>query len=199
MNKMRLLIIFILFGALFSCENTAEETRKFSAYFDADSLITAQLEMIEDWNVQVKKVAMLDGKEDTATYTADSARLYQELNVFRKANINKPAYDDLYQKNIESHNDFKIVRYNPVERENDLEVKSLELKYKEDQLLQLEAVIVEDHWLYNSKRTLRLEFSGEPSYISSYYLEGTQKMILRDRVNFIVEGDIMPEFTSSIN
>ena len=169
-------------------------------YFDADSLVTAQLEMMEDWKVKIKKVAYLEENTDTVSYIADSARLYQELNVFRKANINKPAFDDRYDRSVDTEGGVKQVTYLPADEEDELEVKSLTLWYENNNLQQLEAVVSEDHWLYDSRRKLSLSFDmiNSVPYISSYSLQGTQKMIFRDRVNFNVEGDILPQSTASL-
>ncbi|MGK7389241.1 MAG: hypothetical protein ACNS60_02785 [Candidatus Cyclobacteriaceae bacterium M2_1C_046] len=198
---MRILLFFIAILSIGACENTAEETRRFSQYFDADSLINSQIELMEDWTVQVHKIAKLEGKFDTAKYIADSSYLALELNVFRKANINKPAFDDRYKKTVEENGSEKIIKYVPAEEGDELEVKYLMLTYQNDRLQELEAEVSEDHWLYDSKRTLRLQFylNEVTPYISSYYLEGTQKMIFRDRVNFYVQGDIKPELITSVN
>lgn len=195
--KINLFFVTIIF--LLACEDTAEESRKFSQYFDADSLINSQLTMMGDWKVQVHKLAKLEGQLDTADYIADSAQLAVELNVFRKANINKPAFDDRYKKSVEEKGQERVVTYSPVEEGDELDVKYLMLTYKDNRLEQLEAEVSEDRWLYDSKRTLKLQFylNDITPYISSYYLEGTQKMIMRDRVNFFVQGDIKPESVTS--
>lgn len=191
-NSMRFIPFVTIAFFVFACENTAEESEKFSLYFDADSLVTAQLELMDEWKVQVSKDALLNGKKDTSTFLLDSMSLSQELNVFRKANINKPAFDDLYKKNVRKEGNLRIEEYNPVERDNELEVQKLVLKYREDKLLELKAEILEDHWLYRSSRKMKLNFSDEGMYITKYTMEGSQKMILRDKVDFIVVGEIKP-------
>lgn len=189
--------LFCLFFLIVTCacENTAEESRRFSAYYDVDSLINAQLVLYSDMSVKVQKTAELNSATDTTTYFADSLRLAQELNVFRKANINKPAFEGLYSQSDSTSDGKRIVTYEPVEEDNDLEVKYLQLTYSGDHLIKVDARVEEDHWLYDSRRILQLELNPDqaPGFITNYFIEGTQKMILRDRSNFIVEADIMPE------
>lgn len=185
------LFIFTLL-AFTACENMAEESKRFSEYFDVDSLLDNQRILLSEWKVRVNKFARLDGKEDTANYLLDSLRFSQEFSAFRKANINKPAYDDRYKESIGHSNDEKIITYTPVKNSDDLEVKHLKIKYRDNYIQEIEALVEENHWLYDSKRTFTMSFSSVNGVmqITHFSIEGSQKMILRDRVTFIVTGEL---------
>lgn len=192
-----LIILFIAVTAA-GCENTAEKSRRFSAYYDIDSLITSQLSLFSGMPVRINKSAELNSRTDTSSYHIDSLQLAQELNAFRKANINKPANEGLYEKNVSSQGSLYKVSYYPVDEEKDLEVQYVHLHFKNDQLMKMEAHVVENHWLYDSDRilTLTMNTDNKPALINFYKIKGSQKMILRERVNFVVEGSIFPEAVS---
>lgn len=188
-------LILILFVVLFSCENTAREQREFSAYFDADSLVNAQISYLKDKNLTIQKAALLNNVTDTSSYTVDSLLLAYELEIFRKANINKPAFDGLYQKTVDQNNNLIIHKYSPVKDDTELEIKSLILSYENDKLVNLEAFIEEDHWLYKSTRAINLNLGSVDGVqlIDDYSILGYQKMIFRDQVDFSVKGEITPK------
>jgi hypothetical protein len=193
-----ILIILVIAVTAASCENTAEESRRFSAYYDIDSLINSQLILLSGMTVRVNKGAKLNSRTDTSSYKADSLQLAQELSAFRKANINKPANEGLYTKKVSSQDSLHRVEYFPVDEKEDLEVRYVNLLFKDGRLMKMEAHVVEDHWLYDSNRILTLAMSdkNEPAFINYYKIKGSQKMIFRDRVNFVVEGSIIPEAVS---
>lgn len=194
-----IIIILIIAVAANACENTEEKSRRFSAYYDIDSLINSQLGIFSGMGVRISKGAELNSSMDTASYYTDSLQLAQELNAFRKANINKPANEGLYTKNVYSQDPLhRIIKYVPVDENDDLEVEYVHLHFKKDQLIKMEAHVIENHWLYDSDRilTLIMDNDKEPALINYYKIQGSQKMIFRDRVDFIVEGSIIPEAVS---
>ena len=198
---MRYIIMLLLAGIIFaSCENTAQESRRFSVYYDVDSLINAQLNLLADIEpIRIKKVAKLNGEKEVTDYLTDSLSLAQEFNVFRKANINKPAYEGTYLVNEIQSDSGRVIEYLPKENANNIEVQSVHFFYEDDQLVKIEAHVVEDHWLYDSDRTLTISLNenSSPAYIDHYQIRGTQKMILRDRVQFTIEGVVIPsEFSA---
>ena len=192
---MQKILFIVLAGiSLLGCENTEIKTRRFSAYYDVDSLIDSQLRLLAGTAVEMNKFAVLNGDEDSARYEADSLVLAQELNAFRKANINKPTNEGLYNATVTTKNSLRQVEYLPVEEDSDLEVQYLQLSFKDNQLIRMEAQVVEAHWLFKSDRILTLMLNEEPSFshINYYKIKGSQKMIFKEKVDFIVEGSIIP-------
>lgn len=194
----KVIIILIIAITAGGCENTAQKSRRFSAYYDIDSLINSQLDLLSGMAVRVNKGAELNSRRDSSSYMTDSLRLAQELNAFRKANINKPANEGLYTIENSSQDSFRRVAYFPADKDQDLEVQYVYLHFKDDRLMKIEAHVVEDHWLYDSDRVLTLTMSdkNEPAFINFYQIKGSQKMIFRERANFVVEGSIIPETVS---
>lgn len=177
-----------------SCNRTNLKYDK--PYFDFDSLINIQVRSLMQAEVSLSKTVVLDGKGDQSTIKIDSAKIANELDVFRQLDvINKPLYRDAYEiidGEKDSRSNLLIRKY---KSKKPAPVPFVNFYYAHDflHLKKIESYYVEDNALYSAKRMLQLEFDNASGklLLNRYVVTGTQKMILTDSVKFSVEGSFI--------
>lgn len=166
-------------------------------YFDFDSLINAQSKALIKAQATLSKSVSLNGKRDLSTVKADSVLLTHELEVFRQLDvINKPLYRNAYQiadRDRDPKSNLLMRTYRAL---HPSPVPAVTFYYFQDlgHLKKIESVYREVNTLYNTERSLYLEFddiSGTP-LLTHYKVTGKQKMILSDSVLFAIEGSFLP-------
>jgi hypothetical protein len=162
------------------------------AYIDLDSLINRQVIELGKVQSTISKKSVINGKEDESSFVADSLKLSNELDVFRQLDlINKPLYRNSYDVS-DGEKDTKsnlLIRSYTARSASPVPFVKLYYRSTPRELKKIESVFHEENTLYDTRRTLLLEFddsSGSP-LLSGYQLHGTQKMILNDTVNFSVK------------
>jgi hypothetical protein len=187
--------IFYLFSwlILFSlaCCNTTSE----SADLFFDSLVEAQVKQLSSSEAVLTITAELNEKKDQATFTPDKAHWKNELDVFRQlSSFQKPAYQLDYEIKDginDPHSNLLIRSYRS---QKEIPVPELRFYYYKNfrQLKKIEAVYQEKNVLFSTIRKLLLEFDSVSGHfeISSYRVEGTQKMIGSDSVHYLIQSRI---------
>jgi hypothetical protein len=186
--------IFFLIGCctilLTACNRTNQQYDK--AYFDFDSLINVQVVELLKFKSTIRKKSEINGKNDESSFVPDSTNLANELDVFRQLDlINRP----LYRKSYEVIDGLKDTKSNLLIRSytatSPSPVPYVKFYYQSSSrvIKRIESVFQEENALYDTKRKLILEFDDSSGSIllSSYQLQGAQKMILSDSVNFSVD------------
>lgn len=164
-------------------------------YYNLDSLLLAQKEILFEKKPTLEKWAYVDGDTSESTYEPDTTEWKNELAFFSKMNINKPVLQDVYEINErkDDHSNLTIREYKAPESK-DVEVEYFRVYYLNDilQLKKIEALYTEDNPIYKSRRNFKLEFTDtkEGARLNSFSVEGSQKMILKDSVKFKVIGQI---------
>lgn len=160
-----------------------------------DSLLTAQIHYLSEKKATLTKVTLLGDKEDKVSLTPkDLAAWKNELEIFAMIDmINKPTNKVYYQAD-----DLADIRSNlnvkSFSTKEDLPIKYLRVYYHDDisKLRKLEAEFNELNSLYKSARTLMMEFQqmGNNVVLTSYEIEGGQKMFLGDSVQYNIKGTL---------
>lgn len=193
--RVRFLLFLTTVIGCVSCNQTNLKYDK--PYFDFDSLINTQVDLLVKANPSLLKTVSLDGRSDQSTIKIDSAILAHELDVFRQLDlINKPLYRDAYEildGAKDSRSNLMVRQY---KSKNPSSVPFVNFYYQNDflHLKKIESYYVENNTLYSTKRQLRLDFDDATGklLLSRYVLTGTQKMILSDSVKFSIEGSFLP-------
>ncbi len=181
-NMRKILLALIVLGALASCEENKESVRQLHAYFNLDSLLEQQVFVLYDRGAEVQKVVRMDGEEEVRTFVPDTSQWRDEFAIIKDFNINKPYY-------VGSFNEVKKagkVIFQP--NSEDLAVTQFELTYSEDELIRIESFLDEEKYIYTNKRKLTMEFAE--GLLKSYQIDGSQKMILQDEVDYVISGSI---------
>lgn len=190
---MNYFIYILIFSIIVSCSNL--EPVDVEAYYDVDSLMNAQYELLSTTGAKIKKYSSVNHTMDTAVISPDSAQWMSELNVFKKANINKPLLRGEYEVTRQIKDKGEVTIYTAREPE-EVYVKYLKVfKNSRSQLRKIEALVAEENPVYGSERKLNIWFSlhNDQEVISKYEISGVQKMILKDSVSLDLVSEIIYE------
>lgn len=186
------LSILICTGVVLSSCNQGTQTSKL---YNIDSLLSQQVQLLAAGKPKLQKHAVLGNNNDTLTYVPDSAAWSRELEIFRQLEamnkpVNRPNYlvdDNLYDPG----SNLTVKAFTALEP---LPVRSVRVFYDTDiqKPRKIEAIYDEENTLYKSSKNLVLEFQqiNNKTLLTSYSIDGGQKMILSDSVTFSVKGRI---------
>lgn len=184
-------VVLLASAAMTSCTQPTET----SNLYNIDSLVTEQIRLLATTKPTLEKHAVLGSGTDTLAYVPDSTQWNKELEIFRQLDVmNKPvnrAYylvdDNLYDPG----SNLTVKAFTALEP---LPVRSVRVFYDTDilQPRKIEAIYDEENTLYKSSKNLLLEFQqiDNKNLLTSYSIDGGQKMILSDSVTFSVKGRI---------
>lgn len=167
-------------------------------YFDFDSLVTHQLKWLSPLGDSIKKIAVMDGKQDASAFQATEEALRHELDIFQQLDvINKPIFKKAFlisaEEDIKSNLKVRLYQFN---QQSNIKspVDFVRFYYLNDihHLKKIESVYQEENALYFTKRNLTVEFEekADRSMLKRYSISGVQKMILNDSVKFTISGTI---------
>jgi hypothetical protein len=183
-------VVFVLL--FFSCAKPKTE----QAFYSVDSLITAQVTHLNEVGAKLQKEAILDGDKKDVTLTSDDITMWsKELDIFRQLEIiNKPVSRGSYLVDdglFDPGSNLTVKAFTSLEA---LPVRSLRIFYQDkiQKPRKIEAVLNETTTLYGSARLMTMEFLqlNNKTVLTSYSIQGGQKMIMGDSVAFSIKGKI---------
>ena len=185
-------LFYIFLMALFSCSRIEREK---PGFYSMDSLLARQSKYLARNASGLTKVSNLDVHSDTVRVTPRSTEEWaRELEIFAAIeDINKPANKDFYKIEMlpDSKSNLVVKAFTTNEA---LPVEFLRLYYQatEDRVRKIEAKYNESNVLYKSTRLLTMEFQqiDENIVLTSYEIQGNQKMFLSDSVKYSIRGDV---------
>lgn len=184
-------IVLLLIVLMAACTrpNKTEAT-----HFNIDSLLHKQV--VDLWSLKAsltKEGSIGETKQDTLLTALDTTRWRKELDIFTEIGlINKPAYRVLYTMKDGLADASSNLTIREFETTHELPVRYLKLFYLDDlqKLRKVEALIRQENALLKTQRKLVMEFSDvyNKNVLTSYSIEGGQKMLAGDSVHFILNG-----------
>ncbi|HMP99366.1 MAG TPA: hypothetical protein PKC24_06260 [Cyclobacteriaceae bacterium] len=190
--KSSLITILVLLSLLMACIDQSSIQR--GDYFSIDSLVNAQVAQLAAGNFVLEKTASLNGVQEHSSTSLDSAGWARELDIIRRADINKPAYSNAFKISISDdlNSNLKLKTY---QLQNDLPVKSLKIYYLNDvnEIRRIRASIEEETRVFVNDKEILLEFDiiNNQLLLKKYLIEGKQKMILGDSTYYRIAGEII--------
>ena len=184
------LSIALMFGA---CERPAQTQTE---HFNIDSLITTQVVDLSSLNTSLAKSGIINGvKQDTVLSSLDTAAWKRELDIFSEIELfNKPAYRVSYEVKDGLRDASSNLTIRAFQTTEDLPVRYVKLFYLENlnKLRKIEALYQQDNALMKTQRKLIMEFSDvyNKNILTSYSVEGGQKMFAGDSVHFVINGTV---------
>jgi hypothetical protein len=174
-----------------SCNQRTDTTK----LYNIDSLVTQQVQRLAAAKPKLQKVALLGNENDSRTYTPDSAGWGRELEIFRQLEaMNKPVNRSNYLVDDNLYDPGSNLTVKAFTALEPLPVRSVRVFYDTDiqKPRKIEAIYDEENTLYKSSKNLVLEFQqiDNKNLLTSYSIDGGQKMILSDSVTFSVKGRI---------
>lgn len=186
-------IVLLLIVLMAACTrpNKTEAT-----HFNIDSLLHKQV--VDLWSLKAsltKEGNIGETKQDTLLTALDTTRWRKELDIFTEIGlINKPAYRVLYTMKDGLADASSNLTIREFETTHELPVRYLKLFYLDDlqKLRKVEALIRQENALLKTQRKLVMEFSDvyNKNVLTSYSIEGGQKMLAGDSVHFTLNGTV---------
>ncbi|GEM_PF-4947309 len=180
----RLSLTVLLVGLLFSCQ-LQKETR-LTAYYNLDSLVTAQVDLLSTQGLVPFKVAMVNQKQETDTLVADSTTWANELQAFRILDLNKSNLLNAYQT-VDSQTGYTY-KLKPEEARQGVIELSIR-QFSNSKPATITGRFEETNNLYSSQREYELQFDGQ-GYLQYYKLDGRQRVAFGEWVSYNVEGHV---------
>lgn len=174
---MKQLSIFALVIGLLSCNESGEKALRVNEYFNLDSLLDNQIELLAKSSLKLNKQAILDGELEEEIFDPDTTRLKDEFKIFREFDLNKTNYVGAYEIKKTGNQ----VRYE-LKPDQKSPVKYLEIVSDDEGIYRIEGLFFEDKEIFKHKREIRVEFSD--GLVSAYSIEGFQDMVMKDTVQF---------------
>lgn len=169
-SSLSFLILF--FGAC----NSAGPKKQSSAlqYFDLKGYITKEASQLKKSNPEIDKTVMVNGATEQKKLKITDWQ--KELSAFSDADINKSAWEGLFQLHKEKNADVYL------SNDDKVPVKSLKVKYVRGKISGIEVLISNSNSLYTSNDTL--------SYFpdSLYQVKKTQHITLLKEKNYQIKG-----------
>lgn len=182
------IVAAILFVLVVSCRPEEARDDAPKVYYDLKDFIENQIVYLNEKKPEVSKTAVLGEKREVSkTREVDWKK---ELELFVQADINKPSYRQSYEiiQNGPLHYEYRL------KTGNDLPVAYLKIDSDSvlKQPLRVEALIRASNKIYHSEKKVVLNATRRNNLleVSSYDVDGYQKLIFVDRKVFSIHGQI---------
>jgi hypothetical protein len=183
----------VLMSFLMACKPVENKGEK---YYNIDSLFQAQSQLLFSTKASLTKVAVLGDKKEETKFSPDSLGWIREFGTLSELSlINKPIYRGLYDVNDGSDvkSNLRVLSYT-VKKGKKVPVPLLRIYYlgSLNNIRHIEGSYNEENELYSGSHILSLELQDvyNKTVITSYSIQGHQKMILADAVDFTIDGQI---------
>jgi hypothetical protein len=186
-------IIIGCFAGVISCNKKKETV----SLYNMDSLVTAQVQYLSRAKARLYKQAILGKGQDDSTYCpADTTAWNIELDIFRQLHaVNKPINREAYSLQDGLADSTSNLTVRSFSTTSNIPVQYLNIFYNESlhKLRKIEASFNDANSLYQSARFLSMEFQhiNNKAILTSYSINGGQKMVLGDSVTFSIRGKIL--------
>ena len=175
-------VFFVLVTfTFFSCEKLKPESLDIPEYPDLKEVYNQQIQSLT--SSMLNKEVWLDGISEARTLTMDSTQWAKELSFLKEINPNQPEYVGAFSKSIEGTK--TILSLNPGEGAS---LKELSYDQQAGVFSIIRAIIHEDKDVYVHHREIEVFFQN--GLLSKYQINGYQKIVLKDTIEFRIKGKI---------
>lgn len=180
-----------LIGLMSCAEGRRSEgpSQRIEEYYNVDSLLVQQIDALTAKRAQLVKTVVFSKQQEIDTIQLTEESLEQELQLFNEMNINRPVLSGRYLKTVEQREGLEVTRYQ-ADEPDDLRVNYLEVYRQGGAVQRLEALFSDRNLLYNSTRKLVLNLNSQ-QLPQTYTIEGIQKMIFKDSVDYSIRGEFL--------
>lgn len=188
------LIYFVLLGSLYLSSCKQEMTS--SVYYNIDSLILEQIQFLSTTRAGLRKQAEINQiNQDTTFVPRDSMAWANELDIFMEIGIiNKPINRGNYDRVDGLSDAVSNLTITTFSANKALPIVYLKTYYQDtpSKLRRVEALYNQENTLLTSSRKLVMEFTDlyNKNILTSYSIEGNQKMFIGDSVRFTINCSV---------
>ena len=174
-------------------ESAVETELRQKPYFDLPALVQLQIDRLDSLNPIVVVQAKIGSEIERQTGHKDSAAWVETLQLFKQMNINRPVLQGEYEESDSTLDDLRVKTYR-YKRSGDAEIPYLRVYYRDSlaNVYRIETAFQEDNVLYSTRRDMWMTFvprQGRP-LITAFKTTGRQKMMLRDSVTYVAQGEL---------
>ena len=171
---------------------TPTSTNNVPGEIGIDSLLSGQARLLAERKVGLTKTASVFANDSATSFIPSPTEWKEELMVFRVlGTLDQKLYRGTYHVEgplDDPNSNLSIRRFTNQQSP----LRSLQVYYQEDfsRIRKLSGIYEEANPLYKAHRELTMhfdEFQGKPA-LTSYAIEGFQKVAMRDTVKFAVAG-----------
>lgn len=157
-------------------------------YFDVKSLLTQQVELLEQRHAAVTKRVSLRGNA-TETVRVPTVKWADELQIFFQADINKAALRGAYEVDSVALPGGLLRRtYTRLPGQPNAPVSRLTVVQQGALPQEIDATIIQNNPLFSAQKQLRVQLQN--GQLRSYEVTGTQKLILFDSLRYAAAGQV---------
>jgi hypothetical protein len=180
-------LIFIFLISVFSaCQPQTTDNE----VFNLNIFLDKQIALLGQQKVSVEKTIVADGKKEKKSVS--NINWQKELEMFRQSDVMKTALRSRYDIQKNAANELTFLRKSG----EDIPVKFLKLTFEGDstQISSLEAVLLQENYLYRSERKLQMNLRKNANgnmELVDYHISGTRKPIFLQETNFDLQAVIL--------
>ena len=190
-SAMQICVLSAMVLIMGSCDRSNTTTPSANS-FNIDSILQEQILYLSTSKAAIHKQADInDVYQDTTFMPIDSAAWARELDIFAEiGRINKPTNKGSYTVVDNLNDPSSNLTMRTLSTTQTLPIVYLKAFYLDtpDKLRKIEALYKQENALLTSKRKLVMEFTDtyNKSILTSYSVEGVQKMFIGDSVHFTI-------------
>ncbi|MBC8109884.1 MAG: hypothetical protein H7Y04_02365 [Verrucomicrobia bacterium] len=175
-----------LIGIFSACQQQSADKE----VFNLNIFLDKQIAMLEQQKVNVEKVIVVDGKTEKKKLAG--VNWQKELEMFRQSDVLKTALRSRYDIQKVTPAQMTFLRKSG----ENIPVKFLKLSFEGDstQISSLEAVLLQENYLYRSERTLQMNLrknvNGNMELVN-YHISGTRKPVFLQETHFDLQAVIL--------
>lgn len=179
MKFIRIIFIFFILSATKSCIYKTPQSQEPQIYFSLHQFIQTQVAKLDSSKPTFNKTVVNEGKK--ASQSLQIKEWKKELRMFEEANINKPAFKDMYvvKDSTAQNRVFKIYR----SKDKNFHTQFLLIEYDAAKQIKMIQVLYQTNdFLFQSKRDLQL--ICENGLLKSYSIEGHQNNLFSGKYDY---------------
>ncbi|PKV67289.1 hypothetical protein [Pontibacter ramchanderi] len=191
MSSYRIIGLLALLCGFTACERPTPPLAagKEPAY-DLTAYLQEQTARLQQEQPPVLKSVITKG-QPTETIQLEELDWEKELAIFQEVDLSRPALRDFYSDERHTLPNGSTMSVFTKNVEAAAPVERLQLTVSPAKKLeQLEAVVLEENLLFYSKRNIRLMAEPGTGNLSSYRVEGVQKLIFGDSLRYRVDANL---------
>ncbi|WP_147920398.1 hypothetical protein [Pontibacter qinzhouensis] len=192
MVPFKTILILGSFVALVACERpAAPPSASAAASYDLTAYLNRQTERLQKEQPMVLK-SVTTQHQQTETIETTDLDWTDELAIFQDVDLSRPALRDFYTETTTTLPNGNTQLLYTKSETSAAPVQYLQLQLTPGRQLQrLEAMVLDKNILFYSKRKIVLTANpAENSNISSYHIEGTQKLIFSDSLHYNIVANL---------
>ncbi|MDG1105790.1 MAG: hypothetical protein P8N26_06470 [Cyclobacteriaceae bacterium] len=162
-----------------------QESVKSEKYFSIDSLVLAQIALLQSNQNALTKTVQIGENIETQSFSSDAIDWESELKIFSILELNKSKFIG----SIITETDQKSTSYRP-KKDAFMPIKFFRITKDKGQLTTIDGYYLDDdaEVIYTSQRNLKMNF--KKGVLTSFEIAGTQKVLFTDTTQFMVKGSI---------